>query len=73
MRDIILEYCIERVNNLIQQIDALVKIPWIAVTQLSPLFAILVSPHKPIMYGSLDIQAIIRANESGYTFVSAST
>jgi len=43
------------------------------VTHESDLLAILVSPHKPIISGSLTMHAVMRLTESGKTFVSAST
>ena len=43
------------------------------VTHVSPLFAIFVSPHKPMTSSSCTIAATILDIESGNTFVSAST
>ena len=43
------------------------------MTHESLLLAILVSPHRPMISGSLTMHAVMRLTESGKTLVSAST
>lgn len=74
MRNVVFEYWLMLVSFSHDAMNSYPEhLPWIMLTQLSVLFAIFVSPHRPEMSGSLTQHEIRRDNASGYNFVSAST